>query len=137
MTAAKMAKGQREGVTPMRHFNGGLSTDGADPKLVEELARRLLRPLRNEAKLHGYAIAVHGSLARDIDLVAIPWTAEAKSPEVLIGGLRCVLQRMYPIEGEVPPNELHPKPHGRLCWSFWIRPWTYIDLSVMPREISK
>jgi hypothetical protein len=30
---------------------------------------------------HGYALAVHGSLARDLDLVAIPWVKEISKPE--------------------------------------------------------
>lgn len=128
----KPSKAQREGLIPLRHFNGGLSTDGADPQDVEALARRIIRPLRTEAKLHGYALAVHGSLARDIDIVAVPWVAEAKAADALVKGLRMVLQRLYPIEGEIPPNLEHPRPHGRLCWAFWIRPWTYIDLSVIP-----
>jgi hypothetical protein len=85
----------------------------------------------------GYALAVHGSQERDIDLVAIPWTDRAHSPEVLVASFRQVLNGIYPIEAEVGPNVEHPKPHGRLCWSFWIRPWTYIDLSVMPLMIAE
>lgn len=123
---------QQEGLVPLRHFQGGHSTDGADPLEVEALARRIMRPLRAEAKLHGYALASHGSMARDIDLIAVPWTEGAKSPAVLLGGLRSVLRRLYPITLEVGPNLEHPKPHGRECWSFWIRPWTYIDLSIFP-----
>ena len=30
--------------------------------------------LMNIAKSHGYNLAIHGSLARDMDLVAIPWS---------------------------------------------------------------
>jgi len=30
--------------------------------------------LRDVAKLHGYALAIHGTMTRDFDLVAIPWT---------------------------------------------------------------
>lgn len=93
---------------PSKVHNGGHSTDGVDPEMVKALARRIIRPLRERAKVLGYAIAVHGSLERDIDLIAAPWTVE------------------------VGPNLSHPKPHGRLCWSWWIRNWTYIDLSILP-----
>jgi len=31
--------------------------------------------------LHGYALAVHGSLARDFDVVAIPWAEKVTPPE--------------------------------------------------------
>lgn len=120
------------GVNPRLIENGGHTTDGADPLLVAELARRILRPLRERAKLLGYALAEHGSRARDIDLVAIPWTPAAVAPERLAGSLRQVLNDLYGVSLEVPPNTDHPKPHGRLCWSYWIRPWTYVDLSVMP-----
>lgn len=33
----------------------------------------LIGPLRDIAREHGYALSVHGSVARDIDIVAIPW----------------------------------------------------------------
>ena len=29
---------------------------------------------------HGYALAVHGSLARDLDLIAIPWAEVVSEP---------------------------------------------------------
>lgn len=121
-----------DGLEPLKVHNGGLSTDATDPAKVRALARRLIRPLRERAKALGYALAEHGSMARDIDLVAIPWTESAVAPEALANSLRQVLQKLYPIQGEVPPNDAHPKPHGRLCWSWWIRTWTYIDLSIIP-----
>lgn len=127
---------QRTGVEPLKHHNGGLSTDGADPKLVKALARRIIRPLRERAKLCGWALAVHGSLARDIDLVAVPWTDRALTEDQLAGSLKQVLAKMYPIELEIAPGAGQPKPHGRLCWSWWIRPWTYVDLSIFPRPCS-
>ena len=37
----------------------------------------ILPPMRRAAKDDGYAIIVHGSLNRDIDLVAVPWTDAA------------------------------------------------------------
>lgn len=121
-----------ETVEPLRDHNGGFSTDATDPEMVKALARRIIRPLRERAKVFGYALAVHGSLERDIDLIAVPWTDEARAPERLARGLRQVLSQIYPIGLEVPPNDANPKPHGRVCWSWWIRPWTYIDLAVFP-----
>lgn len=46
---------------------------------IEELKafyKKILPRLRVVAKGHGYALAVHGSLTRDFDLVAIPWGGE-------------------------------------------------------------
>jgi hypothetical protein len=37
----------------------------------------LIEPLRAVARSLGYALTVHGSLVRDIDLVAVPWTSDA------------------------------------------------------------
>jgi hypothetical protein len=37
---------------------------------------------------NGYALAVHGSLARDFDLVAMPWVEEAKDPGEVIDDIR-------------------------------------------------
>lgn len=122
------------GLEPCKAHNGGLSTDGADPELVKALARRILRPLRERAKVLGYALCVHGSLERDIDLVAVPWTDRAYPAEALAASLREVVDKLYPIQGEVTPDarEGAEKPHGRQCWSWWLRSWTYIDLSVFP-----
>lgn len=119
---------------PRKVHNGGHSTDGVDPEMVRALARRILRPLRERAKDLGYALTVHGSLERDIDLVAVPWTERACSPEGLANSLRQVLDKLYPITLDVGPSDdpFKRKPHGRLCWSWWIRPWTYVDLSVFP-----
>ena len=33
---------------------------------------------------HGYALAVHGSLARDFDLIAVPWAAQTSPPELVL-----------------------------------------------------
>jgi ribosomal protein S27AE len=52
------------------------------------LAQKLIGPLRRVAYTHGYALPEHGSLQRDIDLVAVPWTAEACDPFVLAEALR-------------------------------------------------
>lgn len=117
-------------VEPRRVHNGGWSTDATDPEMVRALARRVIRPVRERARELGWAIGMHGSMERDIDLIAVPWTERAVAPETLANSLRQVLDKLYGVGLEVGPNEAHPKPHGRLCWSFWIRPWTYIDLSI-------
>jgi hypothetical protein len=43
--------------------------------------------IRNIAKEHGWAIGEHGSMVRDIDLIAVPWTADAAAPEVLAAAI--------------------------------------------------
>jgi hypothetical protein len=37
---------------------------------------------------HGYALAVHGSLARDFDLIAIPWAEKISKPYAVIRSIK-------------------------------------------------
>jgi len=104
------------------------------------LAQVLIEPLREVAKAHGYALAEHGSQRRDIDLVAIPWTADAGDPIVLAEAIRAKTEEMidiaFPTEHENTEyfwrGEPGAKPHGRLTWAFHLGGGPYIDLSVMP-----
>ena len=90
----------------------------------------------------GYALAVHGSLGRDFDLIAVPWTPEAVSDAELVEALRSfcggrVFEAKSETDGTVGPNPT-AKPHGRMAWSLHvIHPATikapYLDISVMPR----
>lgn len=36
------------------------------------------------ARKHGYAMALHGSMARDFDLICIPWIEVPSSPQVVV-----------------------------------------------------
>lgn len=77
----------------------------------------------------GYALALHGSVARDVDLVAVPWVAEAVPPDELVAGLMETIGRC----DFCTINEPSAKPHRRLSWAIWMHEYdTYIDLSVMP-----
>jgi hypothetical protein len=92
-----------------------------------------IHELRAVARSLGYALTVHGSIKRDIDLVAIPWVEEASAPEVLAEALRAETERIigfavFGCDGEFP----RPKPHGRMCWTIHFN-GTYIDLSVVSR----
>lgn len=33
---------------------------------------------------HGYALAVHGSVATDFDLIAVPWAKKVSKPDVVL-----------------------------------------------------
>lgn len=105
------------------------------PDAVEALSRRLLEPLRAVARQHGYALATHGSMRRDIDLIAVPWRDRASDPALLAMDLMFAVEKIVGRETRVivSPEQGKPKPHGRICWSFWIGQWTYIDLSILPR----
>jgi hypothetical protein len=103
--------------------------------------RDILAEIRAVARGHGYAVAVHGSQARDLDLIAAPWTSEAVDPLVLVDalcdevGLRPRLANVYPDGSALPNPEF--KPHGRLAWSLVSNRgplgYAYLDLSVAPK----
>ena len=91
----------------------------------------LYQMLRRRSLELGYALAVHGSLARDLDLIAVPWTNDAVPDTELIEHLRSYTAAFISQSDKCP--EL--KPHGRKAWSLHlIGTGTYIDISVMPKS---
>ena len=75
---------------------------------------------------HGYALAVHCSLARDFDLVAIPWADDVSGHAIVIGD---VLKEF----AATLVGEMGEKPHGRVVYtvSFGFGECA-CDLSFMP-----
>lgn len=66
-------------------------------------------------RYYGYAIGVHGSMATDLDLIAVAWVEDAKKPEVLIDAISEHFNLVFhPNRLETSPEV---KPHGRLAWS--------------------
>ena len=55
---------------------------------TKECYRALIVALRHVAKRCGYALAVHGSLRSDIDLLAVPWRDSAVSAAYLAEEIR-------------------------------------------------
>lgn len=94
--------------------------------------------VRRVARDCGYAVAVHGSEKRDLDLVAVPWVPEAVSAQDLADAL-CEEIPLHAREANVYPNGMvtpnpEAKPWGRLAWSLAGCPdHEYVDLSVAPR----
>jgi len=90
---------------------------------------------QNSVRNQGYAVAVHGSRVRDLDLIAIPWQDTALTARQVAE----IIAASIPGHIESGPEK---KPHGRIAYT--IRPhfqwgfdrW-YIDLSVMPRRRSR
>lgn len=92
----------------------------------------LLPYLRVVAREHGYALAVHGSMRTDLDLIACPWVDDAAPAEVLIEAIReHVNGRIEPYAGTNPDD----RSHGRRAWAIYIHEGgglPYLDVSVMP-----
>lgn len=85
--------------------------------------------LAKVAREHGYALAIHGSLVRDFDLIAVPWVECPAEPEALVGAFtsRFALHRM-----DKAPMA---KPHGRVAYTISVGfGECAIDLSFTPRE---
>lgn len=100
----------------------------------------ILPNIRESAKSLGYAIGVHGSMLRDLDLIAIPWTSEAVDKDALAGAVQKAAC------GLVSQNyQWEAKPNGRMATYFpvcfadfdhGIPSLGHIDLSVMPKTDS-
>lgn len=65
-------------------------------------------------------------MARDFDLIAIPWTDSPATPEAVIAEL----EHQFAVKAA---GELTPMLHGRLCQTLvFCGGDTFIDLSFMP-----
>lgn len=98
--------------------NGPFYAAGLYPKLAE-----LFRS-------HGYALAVHGSVGNDFDLIAVPWVDEAGKPEDVIA--ECLKKFAF----DQFPDQTKPasKPHSRVAYSLHLSFGNcYLDTSFTPR----
>lgn len=108
----------------------------------------VLPAVQKAARECGYAVGLHGSMERDLDLIAVPWTPDAKGAAELVEAVRCAVSGFIIETGTpgakydaaadkfVPAVVVNPaaKPHGRLAWSIQLGGAAYVDLSVMPRN---
>jgi hypothetical protein len=85
------------------------------------------------ARSVGYALALHGTLSRDLDVVAIPWVDDAVDAEALVEVIRDSIGARL-LSDVVPARQVsQAKPHGRRAWSLLLEAPGVVDLSVMPR----
>jgi len=93
--------------------------------------------LKKIALKYGYNLVIHGSLHRDLDLIAIPWQKELKSHKEMI------TQFAEYIGGEIEIESCKPAYHGRIWYVINIRRRDkfdnykedhqyYLDISVTP-----
>jgi len=96
-----------------------------------------LPAIREAAKECGYAIGLHGSTKRDLDLIAIPWRENVFTKDELANAIMdaaCGFRQ--------PSFQWEEKPSGRvacsipICWAQWdgcydVKSLGHIDLSVM------
>lgn len=80
---------------------------------------------------YGYALAIHGSLKRDFDLIAVPWTAQ---PTATPAQIIAEITETFAIKWIEPAEE---KEHGRKAYTLSIAHGECaIDLSFMPVRVS-
>lgn len=99
--------------------------------------------LQEVAREHGYALAVHGSMATDMDVIAVPWTEDAKDADTLAEAMRECVGGDFAAGVATAAEAAGIKPHGRKAYTILpsnlflgvpklpFSPW--IDLSVMPK----
>lgn len=71
-----------------------------DPSPARAAAYAAFYPMLCQiARRHGYALAIHGSLHRDLDLIAVPWVEEASEPLALIKAFKKATRTVTQSEG--------------------------------------
>lgn len=83
--------------------------------------------LAEVARDHGYAMAVHGSLARDFDLICVPWVEKPSDPDKVVSEL----EKRFALRRACAPEV---RDHGREVYSLIVSfGECFLDLSFTPR----
>lgn len=77
----------------------------------------IVERVRALARLHGWAIGEHGSMVRDIDLIAVPWTDDASALHILLAAI-CIKLDLVTLDGDDPHNL---KPRTSCRWSILLK----------------
>lgn len=98
-----------------------------DPAEIEAHYQWAIPRVREAAKKHGYAIGVHGSMKRDLDLIAVPWRENPADLDTLAKAIQAAASGLVDTH-----YDWEQKPCGRVGATFHIGSKAWIDLSVMP-----
>jgi hypothetical protein len=114
--------------------SGGVMAEAAPTGLpygiIDPDYARVFTKARCVAWAYGYALAMHGSFTRDLDLIAVPWTERACDAEHLVRVIETKADLRITVEAEAGK-----KPQGRMTWTLMFKTFgdpRFIDLSVMP-----
>lgn len=85
--------------------------------------------LRNAAMNCGWALGLHGSLSSDMDIMAMPWTEDAKPVEEMIQALSdCFEDNPYKDMHTIP---FYGMPNNRVVYTMPIWGDYYLDINVI------
>lgn len=107
--------------------------------------------IKEIGKNYGYNIVLHGSINRDLDLIAIPWQEIIGDKMEMLNEIAKTLGGDILVESDEDRKLLRNKFHGRECWVINLNrtiktkydgmvtefiehedPQYYIDISVLP-----
>ena len=88
-----------------------IDTTGTPYGIIDPDYARVFTMARCLAWSEGYALMMHGSFTRDLDLLAVPWQEKCCEPLHLIN--RIIQAADLRLIGEPSKN----KPHGRVVWT--------------------
>lgn len=98
--------------------------------------------LKTIAQLFGYNLVIHGSMDRDMDLIAIPWAYQIKPAEDMVNAMVEYLGGHIMEESETARETFTKNHHGRRNFVINLNrggkqtnyedPQWYIDLSITP-----
>lgn len=106
-----------------------LEPSGSTYGIIDPDYGRAYTIARKLAWEEGYAIGLHGSFTRDLDLVAVPWVEKPCEPFHLVR--RIVAATGLKLRSETPGA----KPQGRLVWTLLFPSFgdpRFVDFSVIP-----
>jgi hypothetical protein len=107
-----------------------MAKQGLPYGIIDPDYARVFTKARLIAWAEGYAVMMHGSFTRDLDLLAVPWDDRACEAEHLVRRIEAATKLRAIAK---PPTV---KPHGRLAWTLAFPKFgdpRFVDLSVMPR----
>ena len=85
----------------------------------------LYESMRKAALDCGYALALHGSMQSDMDLMAMPWDEDSKPVEVLVSEInKCIGETVW-AESNLQLRET--RAHGRQIYTLFMGSW-HLDL---------
>lgn len=87
--------------------------------------------LKNVALDYGWALGIHGSLASDMDIMAMPWTENAKPIEEMIKALSNCFDKS-------PFKDLYTvsnMPNNRVVYTMPIWADFYLDINVIKTDL--